>query len=411
MVILRNIQEYGKLANLTLPNFKIVIICESFKGFPSTYVKIYVSANEGNNLPKNNTNKNDEMWRIQEGVQKNTMVGGAHQYSTLFLIEQIVRSLAHLKVYIPLHEAESFEVPKSQALNELLKPKPKILVNHHKFQKSWKPSKNKYKFSEEEVRLEATERATEIKKRCKWGDNSPGTSDDTDDTLEVSTENTPKVVRASKGKFKGGQAQKFETYQETIEVTEEDKVEFEQIQTEIEVVEETEKSEQEYLVEKCFQNGKWTKWVPERCNSEEKQIFENTKAKLVSHFEKTDPEVLQRDINDNLILRFLAADDFTIPDSSFERILEYADYIKEHDYYNLTKEGIIEQAEGEHKKVFDWGVHTLGGKDREGRPILILKVSNIDKNVFADLKTSRLYMLYQVSFISELIIIAQKCVW
>ncbi|CAI2387767.1 unnamed protein product [Moneuplotes crassus] len=144
----------------------------------------------------------------------------------------------------------------------------------------------------------------------------------------------------------------------------------------------------EEFVKKCYRDGEWTKWIPERCTPEELKVYEDFRNRLTTH--------LGRDVEDNLCLRFLARRDFKDPDYSYKKILEYFEYIEKYDYENLTKEGIIEQAKGKSKKIFDLGVHNFAGFDRQGRPVVLIKVSNVDKGVFNDIGTSRLYLLYQM---------------
>lgn len=102
------------------------------------------------------------------------------------------------------------------------------------------------------------------------------------------------------------------------------------------------------------------------------------------------------------LYRFLAANDFQNPEESFITLLEYIDYIEKYDYQSLTKEYIIDLAPEEIKCIFDLNLHTIVGGDRIGRPIVIFKVRNIDKEVFANIEISRLYMLYQVTIIITL---------
>ena len=82
--------------------------------------------------------------------------------------------------------------------------------------------------------------------------------------------------------------------------------------------------------------------------------------------------------------------------SRLNNITEYFDYIEKYDYYNITKESIIEMAPDKSKSIFDWHLHTIVGSDKLGRPVVIFKIKNIDKEVFSDIDSSRLYMLYQV---------------
>lgn len=88
--------------------------------------------------------------------------------------------------------------------------------------------------------------------------------------------------------------------------------------------------------------------------------------------------------------------DFEDPDRAYLTILESLEYLKRNRYHDLTKEYIIDQAEGLNKKVFDQELHKFAGHDFYGRPIVVLKIRNIDTKVFSDLQISRLYMLYQV---------------
>lgn len=53
--------------------------------------------------------------------------------------------------------------------------------------------------------------------------------------------------------------------------------------------------------------------------------------------------------------------------------------MKKYDFQNLTKEGIIEQAQDASKGIFDLGSHTIWRKDKYGRPVLHVKVGNINK--------------------------------
>lgn len=144
------------------------------------------------------------------------------------------------------------------------------------------------------------------------------------------------------------------------------------------------------FVSKCCPNGEWTKWVPERCTPEELTIFKETKLLVTEHFGK--------EIDDNTILRFLARRDFQNPEYSFKKLIEYSKYIEKYDYHNLTKEGIIRKAKGKGKHIFDWGVHNFVGFDKLGRPVVLIKVSNIDKGCMNEIDTARLYLLYMVKY-------------
>ena len=64
------------------------------------------------------------------------------------------------------------------------------------------------------------------------------------------------------------------------------------------------------FVAKCCPNGEWTKWIPERCTPEELVVFEDTKLLLEKH--------LGREVDDNLILRFLARRNFKEQEYSFK---------------------------------------------------------------------------------------------
>ena len=96
-------------------------------------------------------------------------------------------------------------------------------------------------------------------------------------------------------------------------------------------------------------------------------------------------------------MRFLARRKFDEPEFSYNKLVEYFEYMEKYDFHNLTKERIIEQAQGKSKKIFDLGVHNFSGYDKQGRPIVILKISKIDKSVMNDMETARLYLLYQVN--------------
>jgi hypothetical protein len=96
-----------------------------------------------------------------------------------------------------------------------------------------------------------------------------------------------------------------------------------------------------------------TKWTTERCTEEQLKVFEDTKYRITKYLERENPEALKTDINDNLILRFLAHRSFNEPDLAYSRILDYVQYINKYDFHNLTKEGIIAQAKGEAKKIFE----------------------------------------------------------
>lgn len=166
---------------------------------------------------------------------------------------------------------------------------------------------------------------------------------------------------------------------ETPSTLEEEKVELE---------EEKVLTDREEFVKKCKTDGEWTKWIPERCTPEELKIFEDFKYRINK----------QRDteVDDNLCLRFLARRNFEDPDYSYKKILEYFEYVEKYDYENLTREKVLENANKKSQKIFDLGVHNFAGFDRCGRPVVVIKVKNVDKGVFGDIETSRLYLLYQV---------------
>lgn len=156
-------------------------------------------------------------------------------------------------------------------------------------------------------------------------------------------------------------------------------------------------SKQELAASESVKKQVWmTKWTLERCTEEQLKVFEDTKYRITKYFEKENPEALIRDINDNLILRFLAHRSFNEPDLAYSRILEYVQYIEKYDFHNLTKEGIIAQAKGDAKKIFEWGLHNFAGFDRLGRPVVVMKIANVDKKIMNDIHINRLYFLYQM---------------
>jgi len=374
-VWITNLESKWSLSKMVIPKFKIIITCETFENADLRYVNIYLQVN---GISPSMYLKSDEKWRISKNSDQKA--NNSNMLNSV-MIAQLVESLANLKAHIHLEQINPMRIPSFKFTKEIAVQQQEMPQRMNKSTISAIKKKTMSRPSnapvESEVRLETfVQEEVEVhhiyeEERSYKSDESAKTFDLISDIgIEVDkmTLNDQPLGKKINHTAENGR-------EETKEVP----------------------MDQGTVDGKCYKDGEWTKWVTEQWTPEQLEMFQETKQMIIRHLEKENPEAIDRYIDDNLILRFWDDNDFKDPEVAVKNIVYSIEYLEKYEYHSLTKEKIIDVAEGIHKEVFDCCLHSFAGPDKHGRPVVVFKIRNINKKVFADLDISRLYMLYVVS--------------
>ena len=276
---IKSTKQKGMISKI-IPWFSIKVICESFKTTNVVYINILaqVGCNSQTILAVN-----DAKLR-QSNVMNSKSNQNCQSEPSMMIINEMIKSLTNLKSYIKLVEFEDTQAHQFK-------------IHYHNIAKNTSNEGIKSKSNNESVQFK---RQIEKEVRLVADDHDENskqmdTSSHEDDSAhDIEAENDVNVMNVRESIHN----RNWKKYSDLNEI---DKV----IDLEENGKEETKgmTSDQEDLVSKYFIDGEWTKWVPERCTPEEKEIFDKFKERLENYLVEANPRALKEEVTDNLILR------------------------------------------------------------------------------------------------------------